>query len=784
MSEQSISLASAEVAASSPGQIEDAFSEPRTPFNASSPASSSLSGSSIHPRPSGDWDIFPWHRFPNLTVSERRGRPKSWIWRHGYDLQEVKDETRHRWVCFECVRKKDPKITAHLASATANIETHLGNQHNIYGGKTQPRQGRKRSIGQMLSHKTGETTIADFQFRNSLKKQFDKDVFQRKLVRWIVQTNQSFRVAENETFRNMLDYLNPIISATNAHLSHDAIRRRVIEEYHFFRLHIIKTLHQSPSAIHIAFDGWTSRNRHPLFGIVAFFLDRNFRPQKIVLGLPNLTDRHTGENIAESVQNILETFELRRDKIGYFTLDNASNNDAAMERLAHGFQWACPMARRIRCFGHVVHLVARAMLLGKDDTSSVIEDDIDTEAHDAWLKRGPVGKLHNLMVWINRSNRVTEMLREAQRQDREKCWPGLLDVIVDNNTRWLSQFYMMSRAIKLRPYIEAVISDVRYEVSKPRRKGARQKLLPRCLEDDALLTEEDWQTIGLYQNLLRHFETCVKKLEGDGKQRIRTGGKEAAYGLMQDICPAYEWLMGHLEEAKLYADQTPELAHFRTNINLAWVKLNKYYSTIDQSPAYYAATVLHPAIRWDFLYRAYRQRPDWIEKSQELISGLWQEYKQFPVQFEREDPDDLRPMKKAKKVEVDSFSSYLDSFKSTGTAQPAPCEDKMDDELDRWLRLADPVEKDCDPFLYWFNKRFEYPRLTRMAIDVLSVPPMAAECERVFSSCGNMVSAKRCRLQAETIAITQTVKSWLRAGLLEDYDGLLKDLAAEEPDQT
>jgi hypothetical protein len=63
----------------------------------------------------------------------------------------------------------------------------------------------------------------------------------------------------------------------------------------------------------------------------------------------------------------------------------------------------------------------------------------------------------------------------------------------------------------------------------------------------------------------------------------------------------------------------------------------------------------------------------------------------------------------------------------------APREEKMDDELDRWLRLADPVEKDCDPFLYWFNKRFEYPRLTRMAIDILSVPPMAAECERVFS---------------------------------------------------
>jgi hypothetical protein len=56
-----------------------------------------------------------------------------------------------------------------------------------------------------------------------------------------------------------------------------------------------------------------------------------------------------------------------------------------------------------------------------------------------------------------------------------------------------------------------------------------------------------------------------------------------------------------------------------------------------------------------------------------------------------------------------------------------------------------------------------------MAIDVLSIPAMAAECERTFSSGGNMVS----RLDASTIAVTQTVRSWLRAGLLEGYDGLL-----------
>ena len=64
-----------------------------------------------------------------------------------------------------------------------------------------------------------------------------------------------------------------------------------------------------------------------------------------------------------------------------------------------------------------------------------------------------------------------------------------------------------------------------------------------------------------------------------------------------------------------------------------------------------------------------------------------------------------------------------------------------------------------------------------MAIDVLSIPAMAAECERTFSSAGCMVSPKRARLDASTIAVTQTVRSWLRAGLLEGYNGLLKEMS-------
>ena len=101
----------------------------------------------------------------------------------------------------------------------------------------------------------------------------------------------------------------------------------------------------------------------------------------------------------------------------------------------------------------------------------------------------------------------------------------------------------------------------------------------------------------------------------------------------------------------------------------------------------------------------------------------------------------------------------------------------IEDEFERWLSTKNDVySKHDNPLEYWSVKRFEYPRVARMAIDVLSIPAMAAECERTFSSAGSMVSPKRHRLDASTIAVTQTVRSWLRAGLLEGYDGLLKEM--------
>ena len=68
----------------------------------------------------------------------------------------------------------------------------------------------------------------------------------------------------------------------------------------------------------------------------------------------------------------------------------------------------------------------------------------------------------------------------------------------------------------------------------------------------------------------------------------------------------------------------------------------------------------------------------------------------------------------------------------------------------------------------------------------MTVPAMSAEVERLFSAVGLMVAPLRNRLDAGTIGLIQTLRSWLKAGIIDSLDkmllddGLLEGLLQEE----
>ncbi|RYC80017.1 hypothetical protein BFJ63_vAg17098 [Fusarium oxysporum f. sp. narcissi] len=250
---------------------------------------------------------------------------------------------------------------------------------------------------------------------------------------------------------------------------------------------------------------------------------------------------------------------------------------------------------------------------------------------------------------------------------------------------------------------------------------------------------------------------------------------EAQYGIIWQVAVAYEFLLSTLEKAKTEATQRVEPSYYSSCVNSAWAKLNKYYTKLDETPIYYAATVLHPGIQWSFLTKAYGEEEEWLFAARQLIQKLWEEeYRDLPAQWEISSSNLPAAVRAREYNPFDSFQDELISSTRHG-------HDEATDELERWLSTKQDIYTTYDnPLEYWSAKRFEYPRVAKMAIDILSVPAMASECERTFSSAGSMVSPKRSRLDASTIAVTQTVRSWLRAGLLEGYEGLLKEVGDDK----
>ncbi|KIM94782.1 hypothetical protein OIDMADRAFT_93898, partial [Oidiodendron maius Zn] len=75
----------------------------------------------------------------------------------------------------------------------------------------------------------------------------------------------------------------------------------------------------------------------------------------------------------------------------------------------------------------------------------------------------------------------------------------------------------------------------------------------------------------------------------------------------------------------------------------------------------------------------------------------------------------------------------------------------------------DPDEP-FDPRKWWqeTTQGKVYPNLSNMALDLLSIPAMPAEVERLFSSCKITIMNRRNRIGIDAVEAIECLKSWLR----------------------
>src|SRR6266850_6839217 len=308
------------------------------------------------------------------VMPNKRGKT-SWIWKYGLKLSDTSSsgaQQKFRWMCRRCF--EEGQHVTYASSTTSHAITHLRDDHKLD-------ENGPISVASDIQSTSGDIALSSF----------DLDHFKDLLIRWIVIMHISFSQVENEVFRSLLLCLSAAI-APYLPTSGMTIRNWVMDDFKQRRKQIKKMLHLSKSLVHFSFDMWTSPNYMSMIAVIAHFASHTGEAKDCLLGLRRVQGSHSGENMAHSIINVIDEYELR-GQLGYFVLDNVTSNDTCVrEILAKLRPDLDPKKRRLRCFGHIVNLAAKAFLFGNDpeafEAEMMVADVLQQEkkALAAWRK--------------------------------------------------------------------------------------------------------------------------------------------------------------------------------------------------------------------------------------------------------------------------------------------------------------------------------------------------------------------------------------------------------------
>jgi hypothetical protein len=75
--------------------------------------------------------------------------------------------------------------------------------------------------------------------------------------------------------------------------------------------------------------------------------------------------------------------------------------------------------QRLRCFGHIINLVVKALLYGSGNGKSLQQQLGEVSNEDAfkvWREQGAIGKLHNIVYYVTRSDKRRRIFEAVQQK--------------------------------------------------------------------------------------------------------------------------------------------------------------------------------------------------------------------------------------------------------------------------------------------------------------------------------------------------------------------------------
>jgi hypothetical protein len=454
-----------------------------------------------------NYDGLDWGRLGRRYTKplKQPSRRMSWIYQHGYRIMHMDKINKTFWLCKYCHIHKNPVMLIDVTQATTSAVTHLG--HPIQGHNL-TYMGVKTTVarGQLSLREALHGGFKVSQSAANAMGNFDVQRFCHAFILWLLDNNLPMAIIARSSTRELFSIISAEAEAA-LWRSPCSVAMYSMRLFRAIQPQIVQALSQSISKIHISFDGWTTKGgTRGFFGIVAHFATPLGHIHDLPIDLPQLTGAHTGNAIAAAVVITLKTYGITPAMLGYFVLDNASNNNTAIAAVAHEF---CrdgsnfdATYRRLRCGPHTINIIGQALLFGKDKEAynNAAENVQDEEVFmQEWHRHGALGTLLSVISYIRTPQQhelFTSCLRAANLDLPANAQLQILRPIKPVVMRWNSYYAAMERATYLHAgfdlYMEKHISRVAYE---DRRSSKNSKSNAPAWMRSGGLQSADWAVI-------------------------------------------------------------------------------------------------------------------------------------------------------------------------------------------------------------------------------------------------------------------------------------------------
>jgi len=587
----------------------------------------------------------------------------------------------------------------------------------------------------------------------------DQKNFDNALTAWIVATNQSFRVVEEESFKTLISIANETIGKLKVP-DRNKIKDLVMEFKTVRQESVRKKIQTLMQSCCFTSDIWTSLAHEGYINLNIHFIDKNFNKHTYLLDVSAFKGKHSHDRILSYWTKILEDWGIPITKVKRMVTDAGANIKKACS--VGEIPWG-------HCANHSLHLIAQQLCFKKKELNqdentftniADAEDEfIDSMSYDDAAITTAVQKsvdfFRKLAKLFNQSQKAADRFKKIQTGIYDQAHRPLL-LPNDCQTRWNSTYLLLQRCIRLKDAINAFFEYLNSEGGKEEfPTGVSVKPIGYELWTLAKLLVQLLKPFFLATNALGGEKYCTIAIAFPWLRKIRFE--------LQRPDSVYQSVIDN--DTNLARQSKTKLKKMLKNIrNYLFNAFGERFSQVNDGDG--QMCILSPSIAYAILVQKKLVGIDELKTEIEpwLMDRMLHAISKYDLSYTtinmvsttgnnvdlEFDTGVFPSAEDAAPSATNSGSTTTTTTTTTDLTNYDPIKDECRRQITKYYSLIKMEGTSKVTKVFWNKNKDDLNILANVAQDHLGIPATSTDSERLYSAMSNIIHKKRASLNPET----------------------------------